>query len=481
VGLEASLEDLLAVTPAGARGGAPAGERPSGRLTLSAAASGRAAEGGMPTLDGTATITDLRAAAGPLTQPVVAANVPIRLVGDEASWRDVSFQVGASRGTSSGRAGNLFGAEDSRDDRPILDAEVRFERLNLDEVLPERSDDGIGWGRLVSARLGNRQLAGTTPERLAIERGQQRPGVPPISGDLRLKIGSLRYAGSDIGNIDGLIRFGRQNIEVPRLSFEAYGGSGTAAALLELGSGHIEPFGMRLDLQGVRAEEWLSRQTPLGNFVTGTMGIELELAGGLDSMLLPEAASLAGGGTIRVRDGTLAPNPLTRAIASVVGAADPTGGRLQSWVSRFRIGDAAVQVSDGRFEFPKGQVNLAGGVEFDGDLDLSLRLRPDPATVTALGDEYLSSIPPAARAVLAGSGSPELALRVSGRIGSPQVSVDPESVRRAQEAVIDAGRSEIEKRGLDLLRQLTGQERDSSGSTAPAPDSSGNVPGELQR
>ena len=480
VDLEAGLEDLLALSPADAGGGGRVREPPTGRLTLAAAASGQASTGGAPTLDGTATIKDLRASLDPLTEPIRAASVPIRLIGDEATWNDVGFEIGASRGTTSGRAGNLLGSDESRDDRPSVDASIRFDRLDLDEVLPERSDDGIGWGRLMSARLGGRQIAGRTAEQLAVERGQARPAVPPISGNQRLEIGSLRYSGSEITGIDGRIRFGRQNIEVSRLDFEAYGGTGTVTGLLELGSAHVEPFGLRLDLQGVRAEEWLSRQTPLGRYVSGTMGIELELAGGLDSLLLPDAASLAGGGAIRVRDGALAPNPLTGAIASVVGAADPTGGRLQSWVSRFRIGDAAVQVSDGRFVFPKGQADLAGGVKFDGGLDLALRLRPDPATVRDLGDQYLSSVPPAVRAALAGGGSPELALRVGGRIGSPQVSVDPESVRRAQDAVIDAGRTEIEKRGLDLLRRLTGQ-RDSVDAIPVAPDTAGDVPGEQQR
>jgi len=480
LGLDADLEDLLALSAARAGGGGPAREPPTGRLTLAATATGQASAGGAPTLDGTATITDLRASFDPLTEPIRAASVPIRLTGDEAAWNDVRFEVGTSRGTTSGRAGNLLGTEESRDDRPTVDASIRFDRLDLDEVLPERSDDGIGWGRLMSARLGGRQIAGRTAEQLAVERGQARPAVPPISGDLRLEIGSLRYSGSEITNVDGRIRFGRQNIEVSRLDFEAYGGTGTATGLLELGSAHVEPFGLRLDLQGVRAEEWLSRQTPLGKYVSGTMGIELELAGGLDSLLLPDAASLAGAGTIRVRDGALAPNPLTGAIASVVGAADPTGGRLQSWVSRFRIGDAAVQVSDGRFEFPKGQADLAGGVEFDGGLDLALRLRPDPATVRDLGDRYLSSVPPAVRAALAGGGSPELALRIGGQIGSPQVSVDPESVRRAEEAVIDAGRTEIEKRGLDLLRRLTGP-KDSVGANPAAPDTTGDDSGEPRR
>jgi hypothetical protein len=284
-----------------------------------------------------------------------------------------------------------------------------------------------------------------------------------------------------VSNLDGLVRFGRQRVEIPRLTFGAYGGSGTAALSLELGSGYVEPFGLRLDLRGVRAEEWLSRQTPLGRYVTGTMGLDLELAGGLDSLLLPDVGSLLGSGSVRITDGALEPNPLSSAIAAIVGAADPTGGQLESWVSRFRIDDGTLELSDGRFDFRQGEIDLTGGVEFDGDLDLALRLRPDPARVRALGDQYLASVPPAARAMLASSGTPELGLLVGGRIGNPRVSVDPEYVQRAQDAIIDAGRSEIEKRGLDLLRRLTSQGQDSAAVPGAAADTSRNGVGDPQR
>ena len=468
---DADLGELLAALPAAESdppGTRPPGSGPagiSGRMTLDAAVSGHSGGNGSPFIDGVATITDLEASFDALTRPVAAARVPIRISGDSASWTEVDLSVGENRGRTSGVATRLFGGTESRDDRPILSADLHFDRLALDDLLPERETEGIGWGRLVSARLGGRPIGGTTAEQLAVERGQHRPAEPPIAGEVRATIDELLYDGHEVTDLAGAVRIGRDRIEIPRLTFGAYGGRGTASATLELGSGHVEPFGLQLDLEGVRAEEWLARQTPLGEFVTGTMGLQLELAGGLDSLLLPESASLAGAGALRVADGTIKPNPLTRAIASVIGAADPTGGRLQSWVSRFRIDDGAVRMADGRLDFPAGDLDLSGAVAFDGGLDLALVLRPDPATVRGLADRNLAALPPGAREALTSGGAPELGLLVRGRVGDPQVTVDPASVRRAQEAIVEAGRSEIEKRGLDLLRRLTGQQQDSAAVT----------------
>ena len=469
---DVDLAELLAALPAkdvvsaGGAPPAPGADRLSGHLTVDAAIAGHSGGGGDPSIEGVATVTDLEARFDALTRPLTAARVPIRVMGESASWQDVELSLGENRGRSSGVATRLFGSTDSRDDRPILDAELHFDRLALDPLLPEREAEGIGWGRLVSARLGGRSIEGNSAEQLASKRGQMRPGEPPVAGEVRVTIDELSYDGQEVSDLDGTVRIGRQRIEIPSLTFGAYGGRGTASASLELGSAHVEPFGLRLDLVDVRAEQWLSRQTPLGDVVTGTMGLELEIAGGLDSLLLPEAASLAGSGEVRIVNGSIKPNPLTRAIASAIGAADPTGGRLQSWVSRFRVDDGAVRMEDGRLDFPAGDLDLSGAVAFDGELNLSLRLRPDPATVRSIVDRNLAALPAAAREALAAGGTPELGLLVGGHLRDPQVTVDPASVRRAQDAMIDAGRSEIERRGLDLLRRLTGQDT----AAAAAPD-----------
>jgi hypothetical protein len=268
-------------------------------------------------------------------------------------------------------------------------------------------------------------------------------------------VDTLLYGGAILDDVEGTVQLGRQRVDVPRLEFGAYGGRGTAAASLELGTGYVEPFGLQLELRDVRAEEWLSRHTPLGRALSGTMSLDLELAGGLDTLLLPGDNSLAGSGEIRVRDGAIEPNPLTEALAAALGAADPFGRTLKDWASRFRIDDGAVHLSDGNFEFDRGDVDLGGSVAFDGALDLALLLRPDPEQVRSLSESVLEGVPESARGLLSQGQSVELGLRVGGRIDRPTVAVDPSSLDRGLDAVVGAGQSEIERRGLDLLRRLT--------------------------
>lgn len=446
-----------------------------GRLAVDARVAGRAGDSGEPGIDGTATLTDFEARIDPLRTPIRAAEIPIRLKGETASWQNVRIGLGESDGTTSGQLSDVFGARDSRRSKPTVDADVHFGRLDLDAVLPERRDQELGWGRLALARLGDLPVGGSTADELAAARGQHRPSESPVTGVLRLTADTLLYGGTVLDDVDGTIRLDRQRIEIPRLEFGAYGGRGTAAASLELGSGYVEPFGLQLELRDVRAEEWLARHTPLGNALSGTMGLDLELAGGLDTLLLPGENSLAGSGEIRIQDGAVESNPLTAALAAALGAADPFGRTLKDWASRFRIDDGAVHLSDGRFEFDRGDVDLGGSVAFDGALDLALLLRPDPEQVRSLSDDLLAGVPESARGFLSQGGPVELGLRVGGRLDRPTVSVDPSSIDRGLGSVVGAGRSEIERRGLDLLRRLTEDAEDPTAVEEPAaqPDSVG--------
>jgi hypothetical protein len=479
----AGLDRLLAAFPAASSSRDESVWELDGRLAVDARVTGHPGGTGDPTIDGTATLSEFVARIDPLRAPIRATEIPIRLQGETASWQNVRIGLGESEGTFSGQVDDLFGARASIRAKPTVDAAVHFGRLDLDAVLPERRDEELGWGRLALAQLGGRPVGGSTAAELAASRGQHRPSEPPVTGALRLTVDTLLYGGAILDDVTGSVQLGRQRIEVPKIEFGAYGGRGTAAASLELGTGYVEPFGLQLELRDVRAEEWLARHTPLGSALSGTMSLDLELAGGLDTLLLPGENSLAGSGEIRIRDGAVQPNPLTEALAAALGASDPFGRTLRDWASRFRIDDGAVYLSDGNFEFDRGDVDLGGSVAFDGALDLSLLLRPDPEQVRSLSDAVLAGVPESARGVLSQGGQVELGLRVGGRLDRPTVAVDPSTFDRSLDAVVGAGQSEIERRGLDLLRRLTEGAGDTTAVEAPnaQPDSADDADGDSSR
>ena len=76
-----------------------------------------------------------------------------------------------------------------------------------------------------------------------------------------------------------------------------------------------------------------------------------------------------------------------------------------------------------------------------------------------------------------------MGLRVGGQLDRPTVAVDPSSFDRGLESVVGAGQSEIERRGLDLLRRLTQGAGDTTAVEEPGaePDSIGDADGDSSR
>ncbi len=142
----AGLDRVLAVFPAGSAAPNKAVSELDGRLAVDARVAGRAGSSGEPRIDGTAILTDFAARIDPLRTPIRAAEIPIQLAGETASWQNVRIGVGESQGTTSGQLRDLFGARESRRSQPTADADVHFGRLDLDAVLPERRDKDLGWG-----------------------------------------------------------------------------------------------------------------------------------------------------------------------------------------------------------------------------------------------------------------------------------------------------------------------------------------------
>ncbi|MDT8436472.1 MAG: AsmA-like C-terminal region-containing protein, partial [Gemmatimonadota bacterium] len=463
---EFGLAALVAALPAPARGAPP---RPDarGRVELDARLTGPGADPTALRANGTATLADVAVPLRSLTVPVRVPAATLRLAGREASWRDLRIELGPSAAWSSGAlrlpAGSA-GSGDAGPRRPVVEMDVRSRRLDLAAIRPPPPESEAGWGRLAFASLGDRRIGSRTPREVAAGRDMRRPGAPPVRGTVALQLDTLLTATDTLTEVTGTLRLQEDRIEVEDLRFAAWGGRGEAAGSLAVDEGAVQPFGLRLSLSGVRAERWLGRHTPLGQVVQGALRLELELAGGLDTLLLPAEASLAGVGTAEIREGRIGPNPLLEGLRSFLALPEGTGTRIRDWVSPFRIEHDRLVLSDARLRLQGFEADLAGAVGFGGELDLGVLLRPDEVVGRGLAAGGGGAALPAGLREALGGGVPvELGLRIGGRLGAPSLSLDPAAStagieRRAQEAV---------RRGLEgaLERALEG----AAGGAARAP------------
>jgi hypothetical protein len=472
VELDANAEagGLLEAT-GGATGQGPRAR--SGILVFEGRARGVLSRPAATRVDGELRMRDLEVMDGRLVTPLVIPTAVVRLEGAEARWEDVAVRAGDDELRVSGTVTDLF-AGLSPDGvgataGPVVQATARAVRLDLDALLgPVR--DQVGYGRIAWSRLAERPLAGRAPEDWALERELRRPGTLPVGGSLSFRIDSLTRRPYRFDAVEGRFDLAPERIDISGVSFGVYGGHGTASGELLLGDNFAEPFRLNLSLVGVRAEQYLADNSPLGDLVSGTLTLDLDLEGGLDSLSLPVTRLLQGTGRFEILDGRLASNPLTDGVLSFLSLGAVRDLEFSRWTSPIMIRDGTLLLDGADFFGSTLVAELRGALGFGGSLDLGALVRPDSAL--ARGAAAAAGV--AGEAVdrfLDAGGALELAVRLTGQASDPRVELDPDAMGQSTRSVLEhaaqeaarSGQEDLRERGLNLLRGLAG------GGAEPAP------------
>jgi len=455
-----------------------------GRIRWNVGAEGWLTDPAATSLSGELGMDEVVLTGGQLAGEVEIPSAVISLQGSQASWNGVRVIAAGAELRTTGVVRDLLGRLAIGQPRPpMVEASVDGERLDLDALLgPARNE--IGYGRIAWARLADRPLEGRSPEEWATERELRRPVRLPVKGRITFRLDSVVRLPYRVSDVEGLILIDRDRVELNDARFAIYGGTGSARGALRLGEVAAEPFLLDISLEGVRAEQYLAQNTPLGSLVSGSLTMDLSLEGGLDSLALPVTQALNGIGRFEIRDGRVASNALTDGILTFLRLESTRSLEFSLWTSPFLIRDGLIVLDGSDFSGSELVAELQGALGFGGTLDMGALVRPDSALARGA-----AAAAGAAGAVidryLAAGGAVELALRLTGHAANPQIELDPNAMQESTRSILDqaarraveSGEEEIRVRGLDLLRGLSGQRSEEPADTAPAPapDTAGTV------
>jgi hypothetical protein len=475
--VQASADARLMIDASGvAAGDGP--EPRSGRLRVDAIASGGLSRPDETSLSGELELANLVVEGGRLASPVTIQRAVLALDGAEARWDGVEVHLADDVVRTSGTIRDLFGRFAQGAPRvSAVEATARSSRLDLDRVLVA-SESEIGYGRLAWARLGARSVEGRPPEDWARAMELRRPATLAVRGRVVFRADSLIRRPYVMTDAEGVLLLESDRIEIVDARFGIYGGRGTATGSLRLGADSSQPFRLNMSLDGVRAEEYLAQNSPLGRLVSGALTLDLSLEGGMDTLSLPLARALQGVGRFELRDGRIASNTLTRGILEFLRLDGVTDLEFSHWVSPFTIREGALELNGSDFTGSALVAELQGALGFGGSLDLGALVRPDSALARGAAAAGGAAGEVLARYLDRG-GALELALRLTGQASDPRVELDPDAMQQSTRSVLEeaaeqalrSGEEGARERGLELLRGLTGQRGDS----ASAADTSGSA------
>jgi hypothetical protein len=279
-----------------------------------------------------------------------------------------------------------------------------------------------------------------------------------MAGSLELSVDTLIDNRGRMENVQARVDFGPSFIQVSDATFQRFGGEIHTSVDLSLSPDESAPFSFSLAVSGLDAGEFFASATPLGDFVQGTISLELDLVGTLDGFLLPDRPTLVGSGRFSLTDGGLASTPLTRGISTFLDMDALREPAVQDWEGSFLLEDGKVLLADGTLQGAPGNPAVGGSVGLNGELSLrsAFQLPMDRLNTSTL--ERLGVAGEIAGNVLQRPEVVQAILRIGGSVFDPTVETDPMSAAQTLGAAVEdevrsevSGRIEAEKEEAERL------------------------------
>lgn len=357
---------------------------------------------------------------------------------------------------------------------PTFEATLRGPRLDLDALLGASSGDEVTRTRLALARLGGRPVEGRSAERLAAARAGL-PDSAPASGTLRVELDELIRRPRRLTGVSARLELAPGRLGVAGADFGALGGQVRLSGEASLGAAPA-PFRLRVHGEDLDAEALLATSTPVGRLVSGRAELSLEVAGRLDSLLLPLPEGLSGEGRLVFTKGRMRPNPVTSVLAAALRAPGLESPGFRRWEQPFTLRADTLFLASSAPEGTALPLRLGGTIGLGGGLGLAVVGEVPAATARELSGR-VGGLPGSLLDRLAGGGPLPVALRVVGTVEEPRVELDTDALRDILEDAARREAGEATRRGAgELLRRLLGRTGEPPADTAAGRDTAGTTP-----
>jgi hypothetical protein len=366
---------------------------------------------------GSATVEGLQAKHDRFGVPLYIPRGTATFEGRDATWSQLTVLLGEDRLLTDGRVHDPVAAWLDGPRAIRFDASVRGPHIDLNAILPQRRDPPEHtYGHIVFAHLGGRDVSGRPPAVAMGELGLSRPKAPPVRGALEIAVDTVEYRRYRITSLATRVDLSDEELSIADATFEIWDGRGDGNLQLGIGDRLDEPFELTAELAGVNAKNFLSTMTPLGESVAGTLDLDLEVSGTIDTTLLPIPEETIGRGHLAIDDGSVAGTGLNMALADFLGTEEWLDVAFTSWSSEFEIGNGALRIDQTDLDGELGQLHGRGSIGLGGQVDLSVALSIPSARLgsislrrTGVGQSVLDDLSNAGRPL-------ELGVRVGGSL-----------------------------------------------------------------
>lgn len=273
--------------------------------------------------------------------------------------------------------------------------------------------------------------------------------IPDIVASVNLSVNQFEMERFTLTNLKGQLNIQNRLVDLNYLNFNVFGGVVKTEGKIEFQDVKEKKFLLSMDIQGVQANDILSKFTTFGNNLFGKLNMNAYLKGSVDDTLGLIPQLLSGNGNVRILDGKLIGYPIMQKISEYTGIAELKEVVFRDWTNNFTI-------SEGKFYFKNLKVSAfntdlisEGSKSFSGDIQMSINLKLSQELSDKLRID--GAIGNVVRFLKDKEGRVNLPLILSGHYKSPRISLN---LKEEKKQIEEQVKQEFEKKKDEVKEKV---------------------------
>ncbi|AFM03516.1 uncharacterized protein involved in outer membrane biogenesis [Bernardetia litoralis DSM 6794] len=297
---------------------------------------------------------------------------------------------------------------------------------------------------------------------------EDETGVVEVPKDIdftfNATIQKVLYDNMALNNMRGLVRVKDGEVRMDNLTFEAVGGKFRTSGLYSSKDLARPVFSFDLDVieanigEAFKTFSTAKAFAPLAESLDGKFSLNgFNITGLLKSDMMPDMATLSGGGMMKIVDAMMKDNPSINKLATVANMPKLKNSRFKDVVMQTKIEDGKMNIQPFDLDFAGYKSTIGGTTALDGGL--AFKLEVDVPKEEALS--LVSSFTDIKAEDIENDNIP-LFFNIGGTYNSPNITMDNSAIKSQIKAkATQALKDEATTTGKDLLNDFFGNKDDS--------------------
>jgi hypothetical protein len=204
---------------------------------------------------------------------------------------------------------------------------------------------------------------------------------------------------------------------------------------------------------------------PLAEHLDGKFSLNnFNITGLLKSDMMPDMATLSGGGMMKIIDAVMKDNPSINKLATVANMPKLKNTRLKDVVMQTKIEDGKMKIQPFDLDFAGYKSKIGGTTALDGGIDFHLEVDVPKEEAISLVSSFVKIKPEDIE-----NENIPLFFNIGGTYDSPSVAMDNSAIKsQIKSKATQALKDEATKAGKDLINDFFGNKNDTKSDSTKA-------------